>query len=75
MKEFISFDDFDQDNKFPHKSSRKVLAETDNLFQGILSVQPGMNVMIDNTDPDKPIINAASYVLSQATPIVLGGLS
>lgn len=77
MKQFVpfdQFDQFDQYNKFPHKSSRQILADLEQMFQGILSIQAGIGITVDNTDIANPIVNAVPYVLPQATPIVLGGL-
>lgn len=73
-KSFVPFDQFDQDNKFPHKSSRKVLDDFIAEFVGVMSVQGGIGIQVDDTDPSNPIVSATPCVLPQATEVVLGGL-
>lgn len=55
---FESFDKFDQDDKFPHKSSRKILDDMQDDFDGVLGIVAGPGITVDSTDPSYPIITA-----------------
>lgn len=70
--EFVSFDDFDQDSRFPHKSAATVLEDTGGSF--LLSIQAGTGIVVDDADPRNPIVSSPLYVLPQATDLVLGGI-
>lgn len=72
--EFVPFDEFDQDDKFPHKPSRKILNDLIRDFDGVMGVEPGIGVSVDDSNPAYPIVNAIPYTLPQATEVVLGGI-
>lgn len=71
---FVPFDEFDQDNKFPHKSSRTILDDLVSEFDGVQSIQAGIGITVDDTDPANPFVSATPYSLPQATGTVLGGV-
>ena len=71
---FVPFDEFDQDSKFPHKSSRTILDDLVSEFDGVQSIQAGIGIAVDDTDPANPFVSAIPYVLPQATNAVLGGI-
>lgn len=55
---FESFDKFDQDDKFPHKSSRKILNDMQDNFDGVLGIVAGPGIAVDSMDPSYPIVSA-----------------
>lgn len=74
---FVPFDEFDQDNLFPHKSSQAVLAEIPEYKNFVKNVVGGIGVIVDDTDPANPIVNFDVTVIppiSEATNEVLGGI-
>lgn len=76
---FVPFDEFDQDNLFPHKSSQAVLAEIPEYKNFVKNVVGGIGVIVDDTDPANPIVNfdvtsIPEYALEEATDEVLGGI-
>lgn len=64
---FTPFDEFDQDNKFPHKSTRKIVDDHLVNFVGISSLVAGPGISIDSTDPKNPIITAIAGTSSSST--------
>lgn len=70
--EFIPFDEFEQDAKFPHKSSGSVIEDTGTGF--MTGLQAGVGIALDFTDPKRPVISSPLYNLPQATALVLGGI-
>jgi hypothetical protein len=68
---FVPFDEFDQDSKFPHKSSRGILHD---LVNGVRTIQAGVGITVDDTDPENPFVSAIPYVIPQASEVVLGGI-
>ena len=59
--DFTPIDEFDQDAKFPHKSSRKIGQEVD--FIGIKTLTAGSGINIDLTDLENPVISFSGDVL------------
>lgn len=58
MEPFVPFDEFDQERKYPHKTSRKILDDHQIGFAGVNSVVAGSGVTVDATDPANPIVSA-----------------
>lgn len=72
--DFTPFDQFDQDLKYPHKSSRTILDDMVDDFRGVMAVVAGVGIVVDSTDPSNPIITATPYTLPQSTSTILGGI-
>ena len=77
---FVPFDEFDQDDKYPHVTSRTILEKMQADFQAVLSIVGGVGVTIDSTDPANPIINVPaidySYLkIRTEVPIVVAANS
>lgn len=55
---FVPFDEFDQEKKLPHKSSRKILDDMQGGFDGVQSIVAGTGITVDSTDPSNPVVSA-----------------
>lgn len=54
--EFISLQDFKQDSKFPHKSTKSVADDMAEEFIGIIALQVGPGLTINSDDPSYPTL-------------------